>query len=94
MFCCLKLCSYLFLLLCYLLFSLVSSGDTETNPGPRKSSPVIFFYWNLSGMAAHDFIKALLIETFITTSNLVILCVSKTYFHSAIDLHDENRSTR
>ena len=29
----------------------------EANPGPKKRTCLKFFYWNLNGLAAHDFIK-------------------------------------
>ena len=70
---------------CYLFFDtifskilLINSGDDETNPGPRKSSPNKFCH----------FIKVLLIEAFISTHNLDILCLSETVLDSAIDLND------
>ena len=69
---------------------LLNSGDIETNPGPRKSSPIKFCYWNLNGLAAHDFIKVPLIEPFISTHNFDILCFSETFLDSTIDRNDEN----
>ena len=91
---CFAVCTYV---LFYLFFDtisskilLVNSGDIETNPGPRKSSPIKFCRWNLNGLAAHDFIKVPLIEAFISTHNLDILCLSETFLDSTIDLNDEN----
>ena len=69
---------------------LVNSGDIETNPGPRKSSPIKFCHWNLNGLAAHAFIKVPLIEAFITTHNFDIFCLSEIFLDSTIDLNDEN----
>ena len=69
---------------------LVNSGDIETNPGPRKSSPIKFCHWNLNVLAAHDHFKVTLIEAFITTHNFNILCLSETFLDSTIDLNDEN----
>ena len=91
---CFAVCAYvLFYLFFDTIFSkilLVNSGDIETNPGPRKSSPIKFCRWNLNGLAAHDFIKVPLIEAFISTHNFDILCFSETFLDSAIDLNDEN----
>ena len=91
---CFVVCEYVpFYLLFDTIFSkilLVNSGDTETNPGPRKSSPIKFCHWNLNGLAAHDFIKLPLIEPFITTHNFDILCLSETFLDLTIDLNDEN----
>ena len=44
---------------------LLQSGDIEINPGPMKCSRLNFCHWNLSGIAAHDFVKVHLIEAFI-----------------------------
>ena len=91
---CFAVCAYvLFHLFFDSLFSkiiLVNSGDTETNPGPRKSSPIKFCHWNLNGLAAHDFIKVPLIEAFVSTHNFDILCLSETFLDSTIDLNDDN----
>ena len=74
---CFAVCAYV---LFYLFFDtilskilLVNSGDIESSPGLRKSSPIKFCHWNLNGVAAHDFIKVPLIEAFITTHNFDIL---------------------
>ena len=87
---CFAVCTYV---LFYLFFDtisskilLVNSGDIETNPGPRKSSPIKFCHWNLNGLAAHDFIKVPLIEAFISIHNVDILCLSETFLDSTIDL--------
>ena len=91
---CFAVCTYVLFYLFYdTIFSkilLVNFGDIETNPGPRKSSPIKFCRWNLNGLAAHDFIKVPLIEAFISTHNLDILCLSETFLDSTIDLNDEN----
>ena len=36
---------------------LLLSGDIETNSGPKRSSNIKFWHWNLNGLAAHVFIK-------------------------------------
>ena len=59
---------------------LLESGDIETNPGLR------FCHWNLNGLAAHDFVKMLLIEAFIKTHNFDIICLMETFLDSSIDI--------
>ena len=91
---CFAVCAYVLFYLFYdTIFSkilLVNSGDVETNPRPRKSSPVKFSHWNLNGLAAHDFIKLPLTEAFISTHNFDILCLTETFLNSTIDLNDWN----
>ena len=68
--------------------SLLESGDIETNPGLRRSSLIIFCHWNLNGLAAHDFLKVLLIEAFITIHNIDIICLSGIFVVSSIYISD------
>ena len=76
---CFAVCTYvLFYLFFDNIFSkilLVNSGDIETNPGSRKSSPIKFCHSDLNGLVAHDFINVSLIEAFISTHNFDILFV-------------------
>ena len=91
---CFAVCAYvLFYLFFDTIFSkilLVNSGDIETDPGPRKSSPIKICHWNLNGLAAHDFIKVPLIEAFVSTHNFDILCLSEIFLDLTIDLNDGN----
>ena len=61
---------------------LLLSGDTEVNPGQKRSSNIKFCHWSLNGLAAHDFIKVQLIEAFSTTGNFYIVCLSETFLDS------------
>ena len=58
---------------------LVSSGDMETIPGPRKSSPIKFCQWNLNDLTAHDFIKVALIEVHTSTHNFIFYVCLKPF---------------
>ena len=69
---------------------LLLSGDTETNPGPKRSSNIKFCHWNLNGLAAHDFIKVPLVEAFITSNNFDLVCLSETFLDSTIPNDDVN----
>ena len=56
-----------------------------------KISLVIrFCHWNLTGLAAHDFLKVSLVETFINTHSFDISYLSKTFLDSTVTQHDEN----
>ena len=69
---------------------LLLSGNIEINPGLKRSSTIKFCHWNLDELAAHDFIKVPLIETFITTSNFDVVCLSGTFLDSTIPDDDVN----
>ena len=69
---------------------LLLSGDIETNSGPKRSSNIKFFHWNLNGLAAHNFIKVPLVETFITNNNFDLVCMSETFLDSTLPKDDVN----
>ena len=68
----------------YLL--LLQSNDIEISLGHMKSSRLNFCHWNLNGIAAHDFVKVLLIEAFIKAKNIDIIRLSETFLDSTIPL--------
>ena len=59
---------YMFTTMCFINnfkhVLLLLSGDIEINPGPKRSSNIRFCYWNLNGLAAHDFIEVPFVEAF------------------------------
>ena len=61
----------------------------ETNPGPRFSS-LTFCQWNLNGLTAHDSIKILLLQEYVTQHNYDIICLMETFLNSSIQ-SDDNR---
>ena len=69
---------------------LLLSGDIKFNPGPKRLSNIEFCHWNLNGLAAHDFIKAPLVEAFITSNIFNLVCLSETFLDSTIPNDDVN----
>ena len=67
---------------------LLLSGDIEANLALKHSSNIKFCYCNLSGLAAHDFIKVPLVEVFIKRNNLDIVCLLQTFLDSTIPNND------
>ena len=64
---------------------LIRSGDVELNPGPKKSSSLSFFHWNLNGIAAYDFAKISLIQSHPLLHNIDIIFLSETFLDSSIE---------
>ena len=62
----------------------------QTLVGPKKLSVIKFCLWNLYGLAAHDFLKIYLIETFTTNHNFDITCLSETFLDFTVTQHDKN----
>ena len=48
-----------------------------------------FCHWNLNGVAAHEFIKVLLLQGYIKERNFGIICLSETFLNSSLDSEDE-----
>ena len=69
---------------------LLSSGDIEINPGPKRPSNIKLCHWDLNGLAAHYFIKVPLVEAFITSNISDIVCLSETFLDSTIPNDDVN----
>ena len=76
-----------FLFLC--ITSLLSQCDgIETNLGPRFSSWT-FCHWNLNSLTAHDYIKILLLQAYISQHNYDIICLLITFLDSSIQSDDK-----
>ena len=58
---------------------LIRSGDVELKPDPKKSSSLAFFNWNYNGIAALDFTKISLIQSYGLSDNTDIQFLSKTF---------------
>ena len=67
---------------------LIRSEDVELNPGPKKSSSLTFFHWNLNGIAAHDFAKISLIQSHALSYNIDIIFLSETFPDSSIETNN------
>ena len=83
-----KIVIFLFLCLPNLLFR---CDDIEVNLGPKYSS-LTFCHWNLNGLTAHDSIKILLLQVYITQHNYDIICLSETFLNSSIETNDDRIS--
>ena len=60
------------------------------NPGPSKSSSLIFFHRNLNGIVAYDFAKISLIQSYALSYNNDIIFLSEPFFDSSIEASDPN----
>ena len=69
---------------------LIRSGNIELNPGPKKSSSLSFFHWNLNETAAHDFAKISFIQSYGLSYNTDIIFLSETFLDLSIEASDPN----
>ena len=67
-----------------LVLSLLSHGDIEVNPGPkRKLSKLSCCHWNVNSILAHN--KLSLIIAYNTVQKFDIICISETYLISPVN---------
>ena len=82
-----------FFLITFLSLLLVVPNDVELNPGPKKDSSKRNFsiaYWNLSSIAAQNFVKLSQLEAYNTMHSYDLICLSETWLDSttSIDYND------
>ena len=65
----------------FLILLLLSHGDIEVNPGPKKKiSKFSCYHWNVNSILAHD--KLSLIKSYNTVQKYHIICISETFLDS------------
>ena len=73
----------------FIMLILLTCGDIESNPGPRRSDSCYNFsicHWNLNSMTAHNFKKINLLEAYNTINKFDVICLSESYLDSSISL--------
>ena len=71
---------------------LLSGGDVEHNPGPKKSSINAFLvcHWNFSSLPAHNYAEIFVLKAYVAIHRFDIICISKTYLDSSTSPDDNN----
>ena len=81
--------NYLYCFFCSLI--LLTHGDVETNPGPKKShSYFSCCHLNVNSLIAHNELKVSLLEAYNIVHEYDFICISKTYFDSSVELDDDD----
>ena len=66
----------------FLVLLLLSHGDIEVNPGPKREiSKFSCCHWNVNSILAHD--KLSLIKSYNTVQKYDIICISETFLDSS-----------
>ena len=68
------------------------SGDNELNPGPKQKQDqsLSVCHWNLNIILTHNFQTLELLQGYISSNKVDILCLSKTFLNSDISCDDNN----
>ena len=65
-------------------FLLMLCGDIESNPGPTPMSQNLSVcYWNLNGIAAHNYTKLSQLLTYNAVYNYDVICLGETFLDSS-----------
>ena len=64
------------------LWTVLLSGDVETNPGPETLD---FCTWNLNSITAYDFLRVSLIEAYNSVYKYDLIGIVETHLDSTID---------
>ena len=69
-----------------------TSGDIELNPGPKhkQDQSLSICHWNLNSIPAHNFQKLELLQGYISSNKVDILCLSETFIYSDISCDYNN----
>ena len=68
------------------------NGDMELNPGPKQKQDqsLSICHWNLNSIPAHSFQKLEMLQGYIASNKVGILCLSETFLNSDISCDDNN----
>ena len=80
-----------FFLILYFCYILLTHGDIEVNPGPKKncSTNFSFCHWNLNSMSAHNYVKLSSLQAYNSVYKHDVICLSETYLDNSV-LSDES----
>ena len=68
----------------FLVLLLLSHGDTEVNPGPkRKLSKLSCCHWNVNSILVHN--KLSLVIGYNTVQKFDVICISETYLKASVN---------
>ena len=78
---------YVILYFCYIL---LTHGDIEVDPGPKKncSTNFSFCHWNLNSLSAHNNVKLSSLQAYNSVYKHDVICLSETYLDNSV-LSDE-----
>ena len=73
-------------------FMIKISADIELNPGTKQKQDqsLLICHWNLNSIPAHNFQRLDLLEGYILSNKLDILCLPETFLNSDISCDDDN----
>ena len=81
--------SYFYYFFCFLI--LVTHGDIETNPVPKKSQSYFSCcHWSNYSLTTHNMLKVSLLEACNTVHKCDFICISEIYFDFSIESDDDD----
>ena len=79
---------YVILYFCYIL---LTHGDIEVDPGPKKNCSTNFSFcnWNSNSLSAHNYVKLSSLQAYNSVYKHDVICLSETYLDNSV-LSDES----
>ena len=81
-----------FFVILYFCYILLSHGDIEVNPGPKKncSTTFSFCHWNLNSLSAHNYVKLSSLQVYNSVYKHDVICLSETYLDNSVSSDDSD----
>ena len=75
-----------FCVILYICYILLTHGDIEVNPGPKKncSTNFSFCHWNLNSLSAHNYVKLSSLQAYNSVYKHDVICLSETYLDNSV----------
>ena len=76
----------IFFVTLYFCYILLTHGDIEVNPGPKKncSTSFSFYHWSLNSLIAHNYVKLSPIQAYNSVYKHDVICLSETYLDNSV----------
>ena len=80
-----------FFVVLYFCYILLTHGDIEVNPGPKKNCSTSFSFcnWNLNSLTAHNYVKLSSLKAYNSVYKHDVICLSEIYLDNSV-LSDES----
>ena len=74
-----------FFVILYFCYILLTHGDIEVNPGPKKNCSTSFScHWNLNSLIAHNYLKLSSLQAYNSVYKHDVICLSETYLDNSV----------
>ena len=82
----------IFFVILYFSYILLTYGDIEVNPGPKKncSTSFPFCHWNLNSLIAHNYVKLFSLQAYNSVYKHDVICLSEAYPDNSVPSNESD----